>query len=302
MLVSIIIPTYHRPDFIGDCLDSLLQNQGSYEIFVMDQSQNDLTERVVRAKGVPGLFYNRLDRRGGSAAKNLAIKLSKGESLLFTDDDCLVSPDWINVITKIFEKDREIGAVAGKVMPIYSTQAASVEPRSTWLEEKEKMFQELTDPWLVGGGSGNNLAIRRASLRSTGLFDEMLGPGVPLRSGEDGDMIYRLLKSGLKILYSPEVVVWHRAWRNRQDNLRLSYTYGLGRGGFLLKHVAAKDSFACRLYVKLFSQTIKRLFLAGANTARVEAVYFLTGLLLGQILMAPKVINKPFLINQRFIA
>lgn len=258
----------------------------------MDQSRDDLTEHVVRSKGEPCIIYQRLSRKGASRAKNIAIRMSKGDSLLFTDDDCLVSQDWIGAITGIFERHQEIGAIAGKVMPDYSRQSLLVEPRSVWLEESERVFKVLVDPWQVGGGSGNNLAIRKDSLKSAGLFDEMLGPGAPLKSGEDGDMVYRLLKTGINILYSPEVLVYHRAWRSREDNLRLSFNYGLGRGGFLTKHIAERDNFVYKLSIKLLQQTLKRLFTVSTGPARAEASYFLVGLLLGQILMAHHVITK----------
>ncbi|HWN44813.1 MAG TPA: glycosyltransferase family 2 protein, partial [Thermoanaerobaculia bacterium] len=82
-------------------------------------------------------------------------------------------------------------------------------------------------PWLVG--TGGNFAARRDWLLRAGGFDERLGAGSPGGSGEDMDILYRLLKAGARIRYEPQAVVYHeRQPRERRLASRSAYGRGIG--------------------------------------------------------------------------
>jgi GT2 family glycosyltransferase len=78
-------------------------------------------------------------------------------------------------------------------------------------------------------GTGGNFAARRDILLRCGGFDERLGAGSPGGSGEDMDLLYRLLRSGARIRYEPAAVVYHeRQPRDRRLASRSSYGRGIG--------------------------------------------------------------------------
>ena len=90
---------------------------------------------------------------------------------------------------------------------------------------------------------GINMAFRRQLAEVIGGFDTDLGPGTPDRMVcEDLDFLYRAFKAGHRILYSPDVLLFHNhGRRSATDRSRLNQTYLWGRGGFYLKHILRGD-------------------------------------------------------------
>ena len=71
-----------------------------------------------------------------------------------------------------------------------------------------------------------NMAMDRSAARAVGVFDERLGPGTSFPSAEDNDFGFRLLEAGYRIVYVPEALLYHRAWRSERDYVRLRWSYG----------------------------------------------------------------------------
>ena len=87
--VSVIVPAYNCAPYIGAALDSALsQEPAPLEIIVADDGSTDDTASVVRGFGLP-VRYHRLPgtRNGAAAARNAAMRLSRGEFLAFLDAD-----------------------------------------------------------------------------------------------------------------------------------------------------------------------------------------------------------------------
>jgi GT2 family glycosyltransferase len=87
------------------------------------------------------------------------------------------------------------------------------------------------------------MALHRSAIDEVGGFDERLGPGTRYHTAEDNDFGYRLLEAGYRIVYVPEAVVRHRAWRSEREFVRLRWTYGRGQGAFYAKHLQLTDHY-----------------------------------------------------------
>jgi GT2 family glycosyltransferase len=172
-----------------------------------------------------------------SRAKNQGIADGTAAIVAFTDDDCRVEPGWLAALTAPL-RSGEAGAVAGRTLP-ESRDDGGEETFSFYRPEGPVRFSRWTHPWRVGGGG--NFAARREVLREIGPYDERFGPGAPLESAEDMDLVHRLLRSGHRIVYAPAAVVWHRSWRSPAGNRRLSRAYGVGTGAYFTKHLLAGD-------------------------------------------------------------
>jgi GT2 family glycosyltransferase len=59
------------------------------------------------------------------------------------------------------------------------------------------------------------MSFRKEAFRRVGLFNEMLGPGSRIGTGEDTEFSYRLLFNRCRLIYSPEPVVEHDNWMER---------------------------------------------------------------------------------------
>ena len=88
-----------------------------------------------------------------------------------------------------------------------------------------------------------NMAMYRSAVEEVGGFDERLGPGTPFPGAEDNDLGFRLLESGYRIIYVPEAVIWHRAWRNSSDYFALRWSYAVAQGGFYAKNLNWRDRY-----------------------------------------------------------
>ena len=70
------------------------------------------------------------------------------------------------------------------------------------------------------------MAFRRTGFERFGLFDEALDAGTPARSGGDTEMFSRVLAAGLRIVYEPAALCWHRHRRTWPELCDTLYGYG----------------------------------------------------------------------------
>jgi glycosyltransferase involved in cell wall biosynthesis len=105
MLISIIIPTRNRPHFLAQCLAAIscqIRNDPAIEIQVVDDgSDPKFMSANKELCTTHGANYHRLDKNHGMAvARNMGIAHSKGEWLVFIDDDFCVAEDWLVTLKK----------------------------------------------------------------------------------------------------------------------------------------------------------------------------------------------------------
>ena len=193
---------------------------------------------------------------GLSRAKNQGIADCTAAVIAFTDDDCLADPGWLETLTEPILCGRA-EAVVGRTLPERAVGGLE-ETSSIYSPDGCPTFSRRTHPWRVGGGG--NFAAGRNVFRRTGPFDERFGPGAPLESAEDMDMIHRILRAGERVVYAPNAVIRHRSWRSAPQNRRLSRAYGIGAGGYFAKHLLAGDWLSgWRLAARLGIRTVHLL-------------------------------------------
>jgi O-antigen biosynthesis protein len=237
MRISVLIATADRPALLADCLESLSRSciPGA-EVLVLDQSR---PEQVLPREYPGGLTVRHLrcPRRGKSAALNLGLKEARAPWLAFTDDDCRVAGDWLEVIDRAAAEAGAGCALTGRVVGGAPEGEAVMAP-SLRENGREAMYRS---PGYRDVLFGNNMAIPSDLLRRAGGFDEGLGPGTTSPAAEDNDLGYRLLRAGVPIRYLPAMVVTHRSWRRGPEQVGLYRGYGIGQGAFYAKHVRRGD-------------------------------------------------------------
>jgi hypothetical protein len=93
--VSVLVPTFNRAHYLGECLDSLLaQSVPPREIVVIDDGSEDATPEIVRAYG-ERIRYVRKENGGKPRAVNLGLSLAGGDLIWIFDDDDVALPDAI---------------------------------------------------------------------------------------------------------------------------------------------------------------------------------------------------------------
>ncbi len=221
---TVVIATKDRPRLVRDAVAAIKAGETvPEEILVVDQSAEPLEADGARTAAVPA--------RGLSAARNHGIRAAAHDVVLLIDDDILVAPGWHRALVEAVARGPRAVAT-GRVVIGEPEIPGGFSPASAPSEEPATYRGRIGTDVLAGG----NMAARREALVDVGLFDERLGPGTAHPSAEDNDLGFRLLDAGYEIVYVPEALGIHRAWRPARQHLVYRWRYGLGKGGFYSKH------------------------------------------------------------------
>ena len=185
-LISVIIPTYNRSEYICDAVDSVLaQTYGNIEIIIIDDGSTDNTEELLRRYGSK-VKYIRQDNAGPSAARNNGIRNARGDLLAFLDSDDIWLSEKLERQIQLMEQSGGIGLVGCGSITIDSSGRAIARPviRRNYTS-KRRFVNELMVHNIVCGGVSGSL-IRRECFDKLGLFCE------DLWIGEDRDMWIRI--------------------------------------------------------------------------------------------------------------
>jgi glycosyltransferase involved in cell wall biosynthesis len=148
---------------------------------------------------------------GLSYARNTALAAATGDIVLWTDDDVIVEPRWIELIVGGFREHQadfvfgpsrpewEQGTTPDWFSPVHYGKLALIDygPASF-------VVKDLSTPFF-----GLNFAVTRDLLNAMGRFREDLGVKQDVGGGEDIDLFRRAVASGHRIVYVPEAVVHH---------------------------------------------------------------------------------------------
>lgn len=195
-----------------------------------------------------------MNAKGKTKALNLGIKNSSGEIIAMTDDDCVVTKNWLKNIVEAFQKNPDVAMVYGSVID----KKASFGVERGWPPIKDGKFAgRLAKLSIIG--YGNNRSVRKTVFKKLKGFDELLGPGAPLLGSEDQDFAYRALKFGFKVLNVKNIIVTHYFYRsnNLKNYLSVVRGYEIGQGALYFKYVRGLDFIALLL---LITSWIERLF------------------------------------------
>lgn len=278
--ISVIICTRNRADSIANAVGSVLRGRdAALELIVVDQSDSSATAEALESLRLdPRLRYFHSTRVGLSAAYNAGIRESRGDILAFTDDDCVVPPDWLTNVRAEFETHADTELVYGQVCaPGTSLAPGDVIPEFV-VERRRRLA--IGESFEVAG-MGANFAARRSTLRRIGGFDEALGGGGPLRSSQDFDLMFRLFRAAGVTVLSPTIWVEHHGRRTAATWPQTMVAYGTGDGAFYMKHIRCGDTLAARLLLGRLSQELGKALLKPVVKHHRHPTAYLVGLLKG---------------------
>jgi len=237
--LSVVVATHNRCELLPRVVEAILAQtlpRERYELVLVDDGSTDGTEALgFELSQRPGVRCVRQENRGAAAARNRGIAEAAGEIVAFTDDDCLVPPDWLARLAGGYARHPEVVGVGGRLVPEAAALAASAVARyEAWVAEE--VFG-IGDEEAVGGfdcpaGGTNNMSYRRETLLDVGGFDEGFPPRV---WGEDADLKRRITRRGGRLLYVPVAVVHLRDYA-LGPFLRQCVQRGRGEAHFRLKH------------------------------------------------------------------
>lgn len=229
--LSVVMPTYRRPDLLARCLGALLAQTlpaDRFEVIVVDDGQEDRcreqVERVAATPGAPAIRYLRAaSGRGPAVARNAGWRTATAPLVAFTDDDTLPDPSWLARGLAAMQAHPEWVAAAGQVRVPSASGGAGGSGSGTDTDRDSDSDRDIgrdgasarrdarpTDHELMTRGletsefvTANAFARREVLARIDG-FDERF-----LRAWrEDSDLQFRLQAQG-PVGRLADALVWH---------------------------------------------------------------------------------------------
>jgi len=202
--ISVIIPTYNRPDSLLTLLKSLEdQTYKNFEVIVVVDGDRDTLEQIREYKAPYPLTIKYIENSGCFAARNIALSLVRTPLVAFTDDDCRPHPDWLEKGVKYFDDEKIVGIEGA----IHSNTQDGIIYTSVQIMEPS--------PYIHGRTA--NMIYRTDVLKKVNGFDEVFlieSPRGKIGFRADTDLAWRVQKYG-DISFAKDVVVFHPIRKNR---------------------------------------------------------------------------------------
>lgn len=228
--VSVIVPSFNRKSEIQELLSSLALQQldrDQFEVVIVDDGSNDGTEELVKHfKSTENLdiLYLKQNHKGPGAARNLGMDSAKYDIFVFIDSDCTAPPLWLKIIKEIFDKNPKVKAFGGR-------DDARLDFAPLLLAINYSMTSFLTTGGMRGGKKKRlakfyprsfNMGLHRDLYKKIGGFGN-------LRHGQDIEFSNRIIKSGEKVVYIADAVVYHKRRTSLTKFFRQVFNWGVAR-------------------------------------------------------------------------
>lgn len=192
--VSVVVCTYNRLDMLKDCLESIKnQSYKNFELITVDDASTDGTNKYLKTLNnskVKIITHKR--NRNIAYARNSGIKAAKTDIVVFIDDDCIATKDWLKNLLASFD-DKDVDFVIGSVIYNYKGYEGNFPER-------------LIHNKYAKNPGGANIAYRKEVFKKAGLFDTKNFPDYH----EDKEMGIRAIRNGSRYVSCPDAIVFHQ--------------------------------------------------------------------------------------------
>jgi len=267
--ISVCICTYNRAELLSATLESLsaldIEPGLDWEVLLIDNNSSDNTRLVLEkfTDKLP-LRYVFEPTQGLSNARNRAVRECRSNVLLFTDDDVVVEPSWLNGFVAAARGFPDIDYFGGRVLPYWP------KGRPPWLRDEPMPLLSGLFVWYDLGQDthpydqaellpyGASFAIRRRLFEQLGPFRTDLGvSGDTPGRGEEAEYLSRARSSGFRGVYVGTAVCRHRVDPLR---LRLDYMYRYGIQKGLERVITDSKTFPGKTFFTELKYALKGLF------------------------------------------
>ena len=192
--VSAIVPLFNGERFISESVGSLLsQTHPIDEIIVIDDKSTDRSlekvQKLTEANETVKLLRNS-DNKGSSHCRNLGIKESSGDYVLFLDQDDYLAPSFIDETNNHLNQrtGKEIAGLHTSYFIVDENGDNPTESSSEEIEPEEFLGYQFVRNRIL---SNSGTVVKKSILEQTGLYDESL------KFSQDWDLWLRIGKEGM---------------------------------------------------------------------------------------------------------
>lgn len=212
--ITVIVLTWNGIDLIKECLPIVYAEVNSWliahEIILVDNGSNDNTVEYVRNEFSDVRIVAFDENLGFARANNLAVKEAKFDKLLFLNNDLVLDKDFIYPMLKRLEYE-DVFAVAPKIL---RWDRKTIDDGLRYGEYFSGLFsvqlqtdkQKVDLAHVVTFFCGACFLCKKSFFIQLNGFDELYTP----YAWEDLDLGYRCWKRGLKVVYEPRSVSFHK--------------------------------------------------------------------------------------------
>ena len=211
--ISVVICTYNRAALLTDALETLCNqtlSTSKYEVIVVDNNSTDNTRQVVSKfrHSLTNLRYCFEPNQGLSHARNRGWRVAKGDYVAYTDDDCKLPEQWLEVAKKVIEQI-SADVFGGPYFAFYNT------PKPIWFKDSYASRDHGKESRVLGTDEyldGTNIFFRRSLLKEMGGFNPDLGmSGQMISYGEETALLRQIRRKMPHqiIYYDPHLYVYH---------------------------------------------------------------------------------------------
>ena len=223
MKITVIVPTYRRPQDLERCLEALKkQNRQADEVLIVIRDTDTETWEFFATFDAQPLNLQTLavTEPGVIAAMNLGLDTAQGEIIAFTDDDSAPHADWLSRIESYYVSDDKIGGVGGRDFLYNNNQ---LQQGSRKVVGRVQWFGRVIGNHHLGVGEarevdvlkGVNMSFRRQAIGNKRFDRRLLGSGAQVHF--EIEFCLALKKAGWKLIYDPLIQVDHYSGQ-RFDN------------------------------------------------------------------------------------
>jgi cellulose synthase/poly-beta-1,6-N-acetylglucosamine synthase-like glycosyltransferase len=224
--ISIVIPVKNGERCLSRCLESIKKQsypQDRFEVIISDGMSMDNTVKIAHDHGARIVKNSKITVGPG---RNVGFKAAKGDIIVFSDDDCVMDKDWLSNCIKYFDNEQvgglsgptitqNEGGPLGEAIGIIFELAASAGVSAH--RGDRSPVEEVQDI------PGCNAFYRRDALEKVFPIDESL------ITAEDVEMNRLIRQAGFKLLYVPDVKLWHYRRQNIYGFFKQIYRFAVGR-------------------------------------------------------------------------
>lgn len=235
-LVSVILTCYNQEQYLAEALDSVLNQTYSYwECVILNDGSTDGSEEVAKryVSRDKRFIYVYQSNQGVVAARNNAIKISKGDYILPLDGDDKLSPDYLKLAADVLDKNKDVILVYCDVVKFGEESGPLLLP--------EVNLRNI----LRTGCCVSSSMFRRENYESVGGYKEEMVDG-----WEDWEFFMSLLETGGKVYKLNQILFYYRIL-NKSRNRKIDTKYRKQLRG---KMVQLHPNSYYREYARLLSE------------------------------------------------
>lgn len=271
MEFSIVIPTYRRQNGLRELLSAIemqapkIDRLTEAEIIVVDNCPHSSSRKIIEHfDSTFQLVYIHEPQKGVASARNRGVGVSRGEYVIFIDDDEIPTECWLTHMFSL--KNANVIVAFGPVRPIYESP-----PDPPCQKIADQIFtrdfhcsfgSDISEFW-AALGTGNSIFKKDVCLNSTEPFDTHFNNG-----GEDVSLLRALVEDkGIPLTWCPGAAVWENipAERTKEQFLKTRlFTNGQLRCRVAAQRRAPISFFSVILWMGIGLCQASYMFVMGA--------------------------------------